>query len=252
MLHIENSHLRDDSISFQEIGHKYTINGETDYTSVTTFTHSIFSKFDAHAVIENMMSSESWSSSVYFGMTEGEIIRLWEDNRKDSAEKGTMLHKMIEDYYNDVEVDYTTMEEFVYFMEFDKDHCLTPYRTEWMIWDSVIKIAGSIDMVAKNSDGTFTIYDWKRSKRIYKDAFGGKHANIPGLSHIPDTNFWHYAFQLNVYKYILETSYGVSIRDMFIVQIHPTQSGYKKIKMPDLGREVDILILNRSNDLNNK
>lgn len=252
MLHIENSHDRDQFISFQEIGHKYTINGETDYTSVTTLTHSIFSEFDAHSVIAKMMSRDSWSSSIYFGMTEGEIIRQWEDNRNDAAKKGTMLHKMIEDYYNDVEVDYTTMDEFVYFMTFDQDHSVTPYRTEWMIWDSNIKIAGSIDMVAKNSDGTFTIYDWKRSKRIYKDAFDGTHANLPSLAHIPDTNFWHYAFQLNVYKYILETSYGVSIKDMFIVQIHPSQSGYKKMKMPDLAREVDLLILNRINDLNSK
>jgi len=27
---------------------------------------------------------------------------------------------------------------------------LTPYRTEWMVWDSELRLAGSIDMVFAN------------------------------------------------------------------------------------------------------
>jgi len=252
MLCDKHPHSRDACISFEENGHKYTINGDTGYKSVTTITHSFFPEFNSREVIQKMMSGCNWSSSPYYGMTEGEIILKWEDNRNDAAEKGTKLHKLIEDYYNDLEVDYENMDEFVYFIMFDKEQALNPYRTEWMIWDKTVRIAGSIDMIAKNDDGTFTIYDWKRAKKIHRDAFGGKCSTFKGLSHIPDTNYWHYALQLNVYKYILETSYDIVVRDMFIVQIHPDLNGYNKIKMPTLNGEIDTIMRHRINDLNKK
>jgi hypothetical protein len=31
------------------------------------------------------------------------------------------------------------------------------------------------------------------------------------ISHIPDTNFWHYSIQLNTYKLIIERKYGYKI-----------------------------------------
>ena len=250
MLHVKNCHDRDKCISFEEVGHKYTINGDSGYTSVTTLTHGMFSGFDARKVIKGMMSRPSWETSQYYGMTEFEIMAVWEDNRKESAHKGTTLHKMIEDYYNDLEVDYETMDEFVYFIRFDGEERIEPYRTEWMIWDETVKLAGSIDMISKNEDGTFTIYDWKRSKKISRTAFNDKCSEIPGLTHIPDTNYWHYTIQLNIYKYILETCYGLVVRDMYIVQIHPDIDGFKKIKINSLAGEIDTIMIRRGNDLN--
>jgi nucleoside-diphosphate-sugar epimerase len=41
-------------------------------------------------------------------------------------------------------------------------------KFEWMIFDEDLKLAGSIDMVYENPDGTLSIYDWKRSKDISK------------------------------------------------------------------------------------
>ena len=43
---------------------------------------------------------------------------------------------------------------------------MIPWRSEWVIFDSESKIAGAIDMVYKKKDGTFAIFDWKRTKRI--------------------------------------------------------------------------------------
>ena len=41
-LSTKNHHLRDDHISFDEGPHIYTIDGDSDYKSVTTFVHSHF------------------------------------------------------------------------------------------------------------------------------------------------------------------------------------------------------------------
>ena len=43
---------------------------------------------------------------------------------------------------------------------------MKPYRTEMMVFDEHVKIAGSIDMLFENKDKTLSIYDWKRSKKI--------------------------------------------------------------------------------------
>ena len=63
---------------------------------------------------------------------------------------------------------------------------------------------GSIDIIFESPDDTLQIYDWKRVKSIGYEALGNKTSIIPSLKQIPDTNFWHYALQLNLYKMILE------------------------------------------------
>jgi hypothetical protein len=60
------------------------------------------------------------------------------------------------------------------------------------------------------------------------------------VSHIPDTNFWHYALQLNTYKYILEDKYGKRIRELNLVRIHPDNPAktYELIPVPIMTREM--------------
>ena len=47
---------------------------------------------------------------------------------------------------------------------------------------------------------------WKRCKDISKNGWG-KYALTESIDYIPDSNFWHYTLQLNMYKYILESKY---------------------------------------------
>ena len=78
-------------------------------------------------------------------------------------------------------------------------------------------------MVFENrQDGTLWIYDWKRCKQIEYEPFS-KHcyAKTPCLAHLPDTNFWHYSLQLNLYKFILESKYGKRVSKMSLVCLHP-------------------------------
>ena len=53
-LAIKNAHIRDKNISFEEEGHKYTVNGETDYTSVTTWIHSFIENFNTTFKVNNL------------------------------------------------------------------------------------------------------------------------------------------------------------------------------------------------------
>ena len=61
---------------------------------------------------------------------------------------------------------------------------------------------------------------------------------------VPNSNFWHYSLQLNTYKYLLEKNYGETIKDMYLVCLHPNNSNnsYQRIKVPDLQSEIEELM----------
>jgi hypothetical protein len=277
VLSVRNPHPRDSNIRFFEKGHKYEILDEpgVKYTSVTTWNHTLFPKFDADSIIATMMKSKAWKvGHRYWGLTAEQIKSQWDSNRDSVAGAGTDLHFEIECFNNNKRFrsKYTNQKlydhymlhnrdiflgkplEWKYFINFVKDHPdLKPYRTEWLIYDEDVKISGSIDMVYENPDGTLSIYDWKRSKNITRINNFNKFALPPQVCHIPDSNFWHYALQLNTYKVILEQKYGKQIKDLFLVRLHPEaeEENYELISIPDLSVEIKDLFLERKNQILN-
>ena len=250
----KNPHERDKYIVFDEGPHIYTIHGDSNYTSVTTWNKSMFSKFDADKIIDKMMKSSKWPESKYFNMTKPEIKQMWADSGKQASSLGTTMHENIEKFYNNVPVsDIST--EFNYFLEFHEKHKdeIIAYRTEWMIYDVELKLAGSIDFVYQDKDGNLSIGDWKRSKEIKKKPFRNECSVNPIIEHIPDCNFWHYSLQLNTYKAMLERNYDKKIKDLFIICLHPENknNSYLKFKVPDLQKEVLELFEERKQQLEN-
>ena len=243
-------HARDKDMQFVESTHKYTIITDPDskYDSVTTWNHSHFSHFNATLIIKNMMKGKNWNpENKYWGMTAEEIKKKWSQDGLKAASLGTALHYAIECFINQQpnnELCVTNSVEWSYFLEFTRAFPeLKPYRTEWRIYDEDIKLAGSIDMVYENEDGTLSIYDWKRCKEISKVSAFKKHAKTACINYIPDTNFWHYSLQLNTYKAILERKYGVLIRDLYLVQLHEEnpKKTFELIKVADLSSEIEKL-----------
>jgi hypothetical protein len=268
MLAQKNVHSRDQNISFAEKNHKYTILTDlVPYTSVTTWVHRQFAPFDSDKVIEKMMSAKSWPKSPYFGKTAEEIKTQWSANGAEVSSAGINLHRDIEtfmnfpvdpanhetlfDYYQEhSELIENTSIEWNYFLDFVRaTFSLVPLRTEWTIYNEDIKISGSIDMVYKNPDGTIMIYDWKRCKDIGPNGWN-KFAITDNLDHIPDSNFWHYALQLNLYKYILETKYDQTVTKLCLVKLHPNNKSktFEVIPLPQLGEIKRIM----ENDINIK
>jgi ATP-dependent exoDNAse (exonuclease V) beta subunit len=275
VLSIRNSHPRDANILFFEKGHKYTIltEPEVKYTSVTTWNHSHFEQFNADKIIDTMMKGKGWKEGhKYWGLTADQIKAQWNSNKDAVSGAGTDLHFEIECFQNDkrFQFDYTNKElyevymsdnkklhdfkaiEWQYFINFVRDFPqLKPFRTEWLIYDDDVKISGSIDMVYENPDGTLSIYDWKRSKNITRINNFNKFGLPPQICHLPDSNFWHYALQLNTYKAILEKKYGKIIKELFLVRLHPDaeEKTYELIKLPDLSTEIKELFEERKKQI---
>lgn len=271
-----NSHQRDSNIVFYEPTHKYTVlnDKESKYTSVTTWNHSHFEAFNADKIINKMMSSNNWQiGHKYYGKTPDEIKRIWDDNRDSAAKYGTQMHYLIECFMNlgqfmdpcdsirlldlfcfymentnimDVchDSNYPIDIEFKYFLNFVQAYPdLIPFRTEWVIYDEELKLSGSIDMLFTDKNGKYHIYDWKRSKDIVKSNSWFKFSHVDDLSHIPDTNYWHYCLQLNTYKAILQRKYNITIDSMFLVCLHPDNKNNNFIlfKVVDLQKELNSL-----------
>ena len=242
-LAIKNAHPRDAAIQFEEDTHTYIINGDRTFTSVTTWNHCHFPKFDANKIINNIISGRKHKEDPtykYYMMTALEIKAMWDANRDSAAGSGTNMHYDIECYYNQMEVHNDSIE-YQYFQNFLKENPeLNPYRTEWTIYNEDIKIAGSVDMVYVNPDGTLLIYDWKRCKEIVCENMYGSTAITPCIKHVPDTNFWHYTLQLNTYKAIIEEKYGMKVVGLCLVCLHPDNcnKNYQIIKVPVIEKEI--------------
>jgi PD-(D/E)XK nuclease superfamily len=255
-LAVKNAHPRDALISFEEETHTYTIKGEKEgWISCTGFIHGFFQEFNADVVISKMMASSKWPENKYYGKTVEEIKKIWDDNRDEASGAGTRMHLDIEHYNNAEPVgnlegdDWKPQEgaEWSYFLEYERKHRIrrgfVPYRTEWLVFKEDIKLAGSIDMVYKKPDGTFAIYDWKRAKEMkYENKF---QSGLPPLDHLPDTNYWHYSLQLNVYRRMIEELYGCVVSEMALVVLHPNNETYKVIALNRMDDEVTAMFETR-------
>jgi hypothetical protein len=255
MLVVKNPHTRDQYITFEEGPHIYTVHGDSSFTSVTTWNHSHFSGFNGEKAVENILRSKKRNDPTYpyYGMTKEEILEKWKSSGKEASLAGTKLHYDIECYYNQIESKNDSIE-YSYFLHFVKDYPdLKPYRTEWMVYYEELKIAGSIDMIYENENGELIIYDWKRCKEIENDkGYFTVYSTTKCISHLPDTNFWHYSLQLNMYKTILEHKYGKKVIGLFLMRLHPDNvyKTYERIEIPILEKEMNDLLEHRKLELN--
>jgi hypothetical protein len=253
LLALKNRHPKDDHITFEEVGHKYWINGNNDgLISTTTLIHKFFSEFDKHMIIRMIMRSERYfhdPSYKYYKLKSDVILAMWDDIRDQAAAEGTYNHLQIEKFYNGLLADFSKYEHNVLFKNFERDHMhvYEPFRTEMLMYHSELKITGSCDAIFKNKmTGKFVLVDWKFIKKL--DLRAKKTAKKP-ISHIDDCNFMKYCLQLSIYRYILENEYGFQFEAQFLVLLHKNQKSYKKVETKYLLNEVELLFQARQDEL---
>lgn len=241
-----NPHPRDARIVFDEGPHIYYLDGKALAISVTGFIHKFFHDFDADAVIPRLITNPK--KTRYYGRTVEDVKKEWKDIADKASSLGTKMHLAIELFYNGELEDHPeearhfhgSKEESLFMTFHDeliKGSPLVAYRTEWSVYTDRYKLAGQIDMAYYNKEtDSLELYDWKRSKKIEKT---NQWRNGKGpVSHLPDSNFWHYSLQLNVYKFILESEYGMKVTGMYLVFLHPNQDHYIREEISDFQYEV--------------
>lgn len=242
MLSKQHSHPRDDRIQFVEETHTYYIDGSSKgVTSTTTFIHSFFPHFDADKVLSKMKNKKE----KYPGMTDAQIKEEWSSSGKKASQLGTKMHACIEDFYNGEYKEEEQTKEFEYFQQFNeeivKKRGFMPYRTEWSIFDETILLAGQVDMLYQKKDGTYALYDWKRIKELKENNPYEKGKKDTPCSTIDHCNKNHYSLQLNIYKKVLETYYGITVSEMCLVILHPENDSYLLYEVNEMREIVDQL-----------
>ena len=245
---------QDRYIDFEPEGHVYTYKGETQLLPVSSLIAYFFEPFNAEEV-----ARRQWER---YGIPIEESLAKWKRIGRLASEVGTFMHEQTEHYFQEgfFDTDYTfrfqDQEEIIsiakekqHFLRFVEDYKISPYRQEWPVYDLDLNIAGTIDMICKEADGTFTIYDWKRSGKVVNsmgqpvvEAFGGR-MSLNGIN-LPDTSFYHYCIQQNLYRYMLETHYGIKVRGMNLVVLCADYPTYFVAQVPRMdeviGQIVDI------------
>jgi hypothetical protein len=132
--------------------------------------------------------------------------------------------------------------EWSFFRNFANDTVFTPFRTEWCVFDEDARIAGTIDLLCSRNDGTYEIYDWKRSNKVDPSEKNKYQSGLHGLEDLTDTSYIHYCLQQNLYRYMLEKNYGIRISRMNLVVLHPDYYNYRVVSVPRMEKEVQTII----------
>lgn len=269
-LAVVNEHPRDLRIQFNEEEHSYAIDGvKAGWSSCTQFIHKFFGHFDPDVVIPKMMRGRDWYKNPLYGKTTEEIKAIWAASGAEASSAGTRMHLDIEHFYNsayfeklwgnvkkqfaipntDSAESITSMKkaddwdpkaspEWDMFIAYQEKigSKMIPFRTEWLVFNEDIKVAGSIDMLYKKANGKYAIYDWKRAKDIKME--NRYQAGLGPLCHLPDTNYWIYSMQLNVYRMILKQKYDMDIEELALVILHPNNPNWRVIKINIMEQEV--------------
>lgn len=138
-------------------------------------------------------------------------------------------------------------DERFYFLKFLKSFGMDKYnapirfyRTELLMWHSVLHISGTIDALLYNeSDDSFIIVDWKRVKGGLKCdpknprkpvsalSYQSRGLFLPSFKKLRNNSFNKYGCQLTLYKHMFEHMTGKKVSGMFLVAVDSTKIGKK-------------------------
>ena len=254
-----HQHTRDSRVSFLASSHTYYVDGEKIPLSVTGLVHLFVEDFDADKAIAMMKQSRRWPRPEYSARVEerleplsDELIKeMWKHNGVEAANRGTWMHLQFEVLLNAGSVA-GTWPEMHLFSRFLREFSLPliAFRTEWCVFSEKERLAGCIDFVAKSSDNSLILFDWKRTKQLHSKYTNPWQSMRAPLSHIPDCAGWHYRVQLNLYKHILQEHYDVRVSQMFVVCFHPDNTNPFIDQVPDMSAEVVAMLQARRSATN--
>ena len=256
-------YAQDEHIDFEPEEHIYIYKGIVRMLPVSSLIAYFFDEFQALPQAENQLK--------YKGIPGEESLDKWARSGRLASEVGTFVHLQTENYFQrgffetecqlqfgDKTEVINVEQEKLHFLRFIRDYQIEPYRQEWPVYDKDLNIAGTIDLICKEDDGEYTIYDWKRSSKVVNaqgqpivEGFRGK-MSYNGIS-LPDTAFYHYCIQQNLYRYMLEKHYGIKVKAMNLVVLCPDYPTYYVASVPKMDQLIQqIVAICQQRDLGHK
>jgi hypothetical protein len=233
-------HPNGEKLVFNEAEHSYKTK-KKKYTSATQFLGQFFPKFEADRIAYFVARKR--------GITKEEVLQEWEDNKNAACDFGTAVHLHAELHIQGLELNEpnTDRERDIFpLVRKAVDDVLVDYdfvEAEKIVFSPKHGIAGTIDVVLRNKKtGKVCLLDYKTNKKIERENRHSKPAYPPIEDH-NDANFTKYAFQLNLYKYIMETE-GYCEKDEIdeLILLHILADDTKEYKVPFIQEDVVSLL----------
>lgn len=189
--------------------HEYSI-GKKRLKSVTEFISLFFEPFNAKEIARKL-------AKFPINKEKKQGVRYWLKKWAFSRSEGTKIHKEIERFIKDgvscKHIKAQSAERFI--KEFYPKNIIL---SEQVIYSEELGLAGTVDAIVRTDDGVILL-DWKSNEKITQVAYKNKKGILPPTSNTPDSNYWHYALQLNIYAYILTNYYKEKVIGMKLIQV---------------------------------
>ena len=241
-------------IKYFDEPHKYFNQKGEEYVSATTFIKKFKKEFQTQVMAEQYAAKR--------GLVVEEVIAEWDLKRNISTVKGTLVHNMAENWWNNKAFPYdpsVAIKSFGYdiikekydkcesiFKKFweDASENLVPVKMELVVGDDEYKIAGMVDCLFWNKkSGMLEIWDYKTNKEIKtSNAYGNK--MLHPISHLDECELNTYSLQLGLYKHIIMKNTDLQIGNCYLIWIHESNDNYKVIKCNDYEAELKLMISN--------
>lgn len=232
-------------MTFTEDDHSYVDENKARYVSVTQLIGAAFEKFDAEAIAKKKAARD--------GSDWQKLVLEWQKNGEKAANEGTRLHfnceqqilgrydNMLQPESINEKINFDLAKKAVDELKNDRTICnMTP---EKLVFSPKLKLAGSIDLLCEKTDGTYIIYDWKNIKDLSTTGFKGKTGILKPVANLQDSNFWHYALQLQIYEIILKFERYVDRDAKFLRCLNVFMNGrMRTVELPDVMKEAKGLI----------
>jgi ATP-dependent exoDNAse (exonuclease V) beta subunit len=219
-------------IVFDEPTHTYTNteNGKK-MTSVTTLLGQYKPKFDKHLHAARVAKRE--------GVPKQMVLDQWQNKCDVACEKGTKIHKVMEDYIVDNKQEpqfaqlYSTFEE-------SKPHIpkFKNIESEFLVYNTEYNIAGLADLIFVDGD-SFFIGDFKTNRRFRFFSTYNDYHKYP-LQHLSVCEFNSYCLQLSMYAHLYEEMTGKKCKHLVIYYLVDGQ--WKYINLNYMKTEIRTLL----------
>ena len=273
-LRATNPLSNDSRIVFDEEAHTYTLDGLLVPLSVTALVDEFCHDFNPGDAILGMRPDTKEKYAEQGLMTEKAIIASWNRNGEVQRNRGTLMHYHIEQFLNGCAIEEPQSPEFQQFAQLFQRIAMDQrvFRTELSVFSSQLNVAGQIDALFLRTDGTFALWDWKRSKLVsvfflsiqvphcpeqtmtltameYNSKINDLQLRYDSrtpmkepLDHLPDTNYYRYALQLNIYRFILQSEHSMTVNALFLGICHPSRSEPLCVQLPLMDDEMHALL----------
>lgn len=187
---------------------RISINGKRHYQCVGfpnvpdgTVLPSVTTMFSSMAPVGKIMALANWSKRV----GEEEAKR----RTRLAANRGTWLHGILEDWFNDNDIENHLdgqpqwcpyFDAIAPFLDTISQPVLVESAVAWYDNDLSVGYSGTLDMIALMNNGSLALVDWKTS---YKEK--------------PDNQLADYKRQLGAYSMAAEQLYGTSVDEAWCV-----------------------------------